>query len=93
MDGEFVIYFIGYSRTPRITETTLQNMFVGRPLAITTAWSISATSYREFIFCVVINVSRQHQRRRAELYRNRSIAEIGRAFGLVRGRYITQNAE
>ena len=29
--GEFGTYFIGYSRTPRITETMLQNMFVGRP--------------------------------------------------------------
>jgi porphyrinogen peroxidase len=30
--AEFGTYFIGYSRTPRITETMLQNMFVGRPL-------------------------------------------------------------
>src|SRR5271163_4157344 len=29
--GEFGTYFIGYSRTPGITETMLQNMFVGRP--------------------------------------------------------------
>jgi putative iron-dependent peroxidase len=29
--GEFGTYFIGYSRTPRITETMLENMFVGRP--------------------------------------------------------------
>ncbi len=29
--GEFGTYFIGYSRDPRITETMLQNMFVGRP--------------------------------------------------------------
>jgi putative iron-dependent peroxidase len=29
--GEFGTYFIGYGRTPRITETMLQNMFVGRP--------------------------------------------------------------
>jgi len=29
--GEFGTYFIGYSRTPRITETMLQNMFLGRP--------------------------------------------------------------
>jgi porphyrinogen peroxidase len=29
--GEFGTYFIGYSRTPRITEVMLQNMFVGRP--------------------------------------------------------------
>jgi putative iron-dependent peroxidase len=29
--GEFGTYFIGYCRTPRITETMLQNMFVGRP--------------------------------------------------------------
>jgi putative iron-dependent peroxidase len=29
--GEFGTYFIGYSRTPRITETMLLNMFVGRP--------------------------------------------------------------
>src|SRR5271168_3221650 len=29
--GEFGTYFIGYSRTPQITETMLENMFVGRP--------------------------------------------------------------
>ncbi|HEY3838534.1 MAG TPA: Dyp-type peroxidase [Bryobacteraceae bacterium] len=29
--GEFGTYFIGYSRTPRVTEIMLQNMFVGRP--------------------------------------------------------------
>jgi len=29
--GEFGTYFIGYCRTPRITELMLQNMFVGRP--------------------------------------------------------------
>ena len=29
--GEFGTYFIGYSRTPRVTEMMLENMFVGRP--------------------------------------------------------------
>jgi putative iron-dependent peroxidase len=29
--SEFGTYFIGYSRTPRITEIMLENMFVGRP--------------------------------------------------------------
>jgi len=29
--SEFGTYFIGYSRTPRITEKMLQNMFVGNP--------------------------------------------------------------
>jgi putative iron-dependent peroxidase len=29
--GEFGTYFIGYCRTPRTTETMLQNMFVGKP--------------------------------------------------------------
>jgi porphyrinogen peroxidase len=29
--GEFGTYFIGYCRTPRITELMLKNMFVGRP--------------------------------------------------------------
>jgi porphyrinogen peroxidase len=29
--GEFGTYFIGYSRTPRIIEQMLQNMFIGRP--------------------------------------------------------------
>jgi putative iron-dependent peroxidase len=29
--GEFGTYFIGYSRTPRITERMLNNMFVGNP--------------------------------------------------------------
>src|SRR5271167_3771881 len=30
-EGEFGTYFIGYSRTPRITEQMIDNMFVGRP--------------------------------------------------------------
>src|SRR6201996_7372454 len=29
--GEFGTYFIGYSRTPRVTELMLENMFVGPP--------------------------------------------------------------
>ncbi len=29
--GEFGTYFIGYCRTPRVTETMLRNMFVGNP--------------------------------------------------------------
>lgn len=29
--GEFGTYFIGYSRTPSITEQMIENMFVGRP--------------------------------------------------------------
>jgi len=29
--AEFGTYFIGYSRTPRITEQMLENMFIGRP--------------------------------------------------------------
>jgi porphyrinogen peroxidase len=29
--GEFGTYFIGYCRTPRVTEMMLENMFVGRP--------------------------------------------------------------
>lgn len=29
--GEFGTYFIGYSRSPRVTEGMLANMFVGRP--------------------------------------------------------------
>src|SRR5277367_5500347 len=29
--GEFGTYFIGYCRTPRVTELMLQNMFVGNP--------------------------------------------------------------
>ncbi len=29
--GEFGTYFIGYARSPRITEQMLENMFVGRP--------------------------------------------------------------
>jgi porphyrinogen peroxidase len=29
--GEFGTYFIGYSRTPRVTEIMLENMFIGRP--------------------------------------------------------------
>jgi putative iron-dependent peroxidase len=30
-DGEFGTYFIGYCRTPRVTEQMIENMFVGRP--------------------------------------------------------------
>ena len=29
--GEFGTYFIGYSRSPRIIEQMLENMFIGRP--------------------------------------------------------------
>jgi putative iron-dependent peroxidase len=30
-EGEFGTYFIGYSRSPKVTEQMLRNMFVGRP--------------------------------------------------------------
>jgi putative iron-dependent peroxidase len=30
-NGEFGTYFIGYCRTPRVTEQMIENMFVGRP--------------------------------------------------------------
>jgi putative iron-dependent peroxidase len=30
-EGEFGTYFIGYSRSPRVTEQMLENMFIGRP--------------------------------------------------------------
>ncbi len=30
-EGEFGTYFIGYSRSPRVTEQMIENMFVGRP--------------------------------------------------------------
>src|SRR5277367_2008214 len=30
-EGEFGTYFIGYCRTPRITEQMIENMFIGRP--------------------------------------------------------------
>ena len=30
-DGEYGTYFIGYCRTPRVTERMIENMFVGRP--------------------------------------------------------------
>ena len=30
--GEFGTYFIGYCRTPQVTETMLENMFIGNPL-------------------------------------------------------------
>ncbi len=29
--GEFGAYFIGYSRSPRVTEQMIENMFIGRP--------------------------------------------------------------
>jgi putative iron-dependent peroxidase len=29
--GEYGTYFIGYCRTPRVTELMIENMFVGRP--------------------------------------------------------------
>jgi len=40
--SEFGTYFIGYSRSPRVTEQMIANMFVGRPPAITTGFSTSA---------------------------------------------------
>ncbi len=30
-EGEFGTYFIGYSRSPRVTEQMLENMFIGQP--------------------------------------------------------------
>ena len=30
-DGEYGTYFIGYCRTPRVTEQMIQNMFIGKP--------------------------------------------------------------
>src|ERR1700685_2038006 len=30
-DGEYGTYFIGYCRTPRVTEQMIENMFIGRP--------------------------------------------------------------
>jgi putative iron-dependent peroxidase len=30
-EGEFGTYFIGYARSPRVTEQMLENMFIGRP--------------------------------------------------------------
>ena len=36
--GEFGTYFIGYSRSPRTIEQMLENMFIGRPPATTTAY-------------------------------------------------------
>ena len=30
-DGEYGTYFIGYCRTPRVTEQMIENMFVGKP--------------------------------------------------------------
>ena len=30
-NGEYGTYFIGYSRTPRVTEQMLENMFLGDP--------------------------------------------------------------
>ena len=35
--GEFGTYFIGYSRTPAVTEEMLRNMFLGDPPATPTA--------------------------------------------------------
>jgi putative iron-dependent peroxidase len=29
--GEYGTYFIGYCRTPRVTEQMIENMFIGRP--------------------------------------------------------------
>ena len=29
--GEFGTYFIGYCRTPRVTEQMIENMFIGKP--------------------------------------------------------------
>ena len=30
-DGEYGTYFIGYCRTPRVTEQMIENMFLGKP--------------------------------------------------------------
>ena len=30
-DGEYGTYFIGYCRTPRVTEQMIENMFIGKP--------------------------------------------------------------
>ena len=52
--GEFGTYFIGYSRTPRITETMLQNMFVGRPPGnYDRLLDFSKRRHRQFVFCAV----------------------------------------
>ncbi len=49
--GEFGTYFIGYSRTPRITETMLQNMFVGNPPGkLRPAAGLQPRRHRQFIF-------------------------------------------
>ena len=30
-EGEYGTYFIGYCRTPRVTEQMIENMFIGKP--------------------------------------------------------------
>ena len=61
--GEFGTYFIGYSRTPRITETMLQNMFVGRPPGnYDRLLDFSTRRHRQLVFRAVGDVSRQHRR-------------------------------
>ena len=89
--GEFGTYFIGYSRTPRITETMLQNMFVGRPAGqLRPPARFQQARYREPVFCAVLNISRQHQLSGVELYGNRDIegnetpATLPAAYSLMR---------
>jgi putative iron-dependent peroxidase len=64
--GEFGTYFIGYSRTPRITELML-HVRRAAPRQLRPAARFQQTGYRGFILCTVLIVSRQHQRRRTRL--------------------------
>ena len=50
--AEFGTYFIGYSRAPRIIETMLQNMFVGRPPGNYDRHArFQQRRYRKFVLC------------------------------------------
>jgi putative iron-dependent peroxidase len=62
--GEFGTYFIGYSRTPRVTETMLQNMFVGNPPGnYDRLLDFSRAVTGSFVFRALGDISRQHRRR------------------------------
>ena len=61
--GEFGTYFIGYSRTPRITEMMLRE-YVRRPPPgqLRPAAGFQPRRHRQFVFRAVGDISRQHRR-------------------------------
>ncbi len=83
--GEFGTYFIGYSRTPRITEIMLENMFVGRPPGnYDRLLDFSRARDGQPVFRAVGDVSRQRHCRRAGRAAEPSPSRRDRAFARPR---------